>query len=63
MYDIIGDIHGHADELRALLNKLGYTESKGTYSCHGRKVIFVGDYFDRGPKFRTLADCVQFGRE
>ena len=41
MYDIIGDMHGHADELKALLNKLGYTESKGTYSCPGRKVIFV----------------------
>jgi len=52
MYDIIGDIHGHADELKVLLNKLGYTESKGIYSCPGRKVIFVGDYIDRGPKFR-----------
>jgi len=29
MYNIIGNIHGHAVELKALLSKLGYTESKG----------------------------------
>ena len=60
---MIGNIHGHEVELKALLSKLGYTESKGIFQCPGRKVNFVGDYFDRGPKFRTLADCVQFGRE
>lgn len=59
MYDIIGDIHGHADELKALLNKLGYTESKGTYSCPGRKVIFVGDYIDRGPKIKETLQIVR----
>ena len=26
-YDIIGDVHGHARELRALLEKMGYRES------------------------------------
>ncbi len=26
MYDLIGDIHGHADELEQLLQKLGYTK-------------------------------------
>jgi len=25
-YDIIGDIHGHAEELRILLRQLGYEE-------------------------------------
>jgi len=59
MYDIIGDIHGHADELKVLLNKLGYTESKGTYSCPGRKVIFVGDYIDRGPKIKEALQIVR----
>jgi hypothetical protein len=55
--DLIGDIHGHADELKALLKKLGY-EPKGTCYQHdeGRTVLFLGDYIDRGPKIKeTLA--------
>ena len=31
MYDLIGDIHGHADELVELLEALGYRESHGVY--------------------------------
>jgi|LakMenEpi03Aug12_release.lakeMendotaPanAssembly.Ray.scaffolds.fasta_scaffold2349776_2 hypothetical protein len=27
--DLIGDIHGHADELEALMKKLGYTNAGG----------------------------------
>ena len=55
-FDIIGDIHGCYDELVELLAKLGYeisTNEDGSpviNSPHGRKVIFVGDYVDRGPK-------------
>ncbi len=30
-YDLIGDIHGHADELVALLKLLGYQPSGGVY--------------------------------
>ncbi|MFA7326694.1 MAG: metallophosphoesterase [Candidatus Kapaibacterium sp.] len=56
MIDFIGDIHGHADELEALLKKLGYKKSDGVYTHPERKVLFVGDYIDRGPKIReTLA--------
>ena len=56
MIDLIGDIHGHADKLEELLLKLGYKKSKGVYQHHNRKVLFVGDYIDRGPKIReTLA--------
>ncbi len=55
MTDFIGDIHGHADKLEQLLTKLGYTSNNGTWSCPGRKVLFVGDYIDRGPKIvKTL---------
>jgi len=50
MYDLIGDIHGHADELRALLTKLGYNQLEGSWSHENRKVVFLGDYIDRGPK-------------
>jgi protein phosphatase len=57
-FDIVGDIHGCADELQALLAKLGYriewVEDRGeravtVISPAGRKVVFVGDLVDRGP--------------
>lgn len=57
-FDIIGDIHGCADELQALLEKLGYgvawSEDRGDRKVtvtppEGRKVVFVGDLVDRGP--------------
>jgi len=30
MYDIIGDIHGHAETLISLLKKIGYAEKNAT---------------------------------
>ena len=48
-YDIIGDVHGHARELRALLEKMGYREGRGIYRHSSRMAIFVGDLIDRGP--------------
>ncbi|OXS34809.1 polynucleotide kinase-phosphatase [Streptomyces sp. XY006] len=45
-FDIIGDIHGCAAELEALLGKLGYTD--GVHP-EGRTAVFVGDLVDRGP--------------
>ncbi|MDX1750916.1 MAG: metallophosphoesterase [Methylophaga sp.] len=49
MYDLIGDIHGYAQPLRKLLIKLGYTENGDDFSHPERKVIFLGDFIDRGP--------------
>ena len=49
MFDLIGDIHGHAKPLVALLKKLGY-EHNGSHWYHpDRQVIFLGDFIDRGP--------------
>ena len=49
-YDIIGDVHGCADKLGALLKKLGYSYRNGTYRHSGdRQAVFVGDLIDRGP--------------
>jgi hypothetical protein len=50
--DIIPDIHGQAEKLRLALQNLGWR-------CHGkqwshrdpdRKIVFLGDYIDRGPE-------------
>ncbi len=59
MYDLIGDIHGHADHLEALLLKMGYTIKNGSYAHPDRKVLFVGDYIDRGPKIRKTLKIVR----
>lgn len=57
-FDIIGDVHGCADELIALLAKIGYAiriegsgEQRRVISRvpAGRRAVFVGDLVDRGP--------------
>jgi len=54
-YDLIGDIHGQADKLEALLARLGYRESHGRWRHPSRTVIFLGDFIDRGPdQVRTV---------
>lgn len=54
-YDIIGDIHGQAEKLYALLAEMGYRERGGVYRHPDRTAIFVGDFIDRGPR---QMDCV-----
>lgn len=53
-FDVIGDIHGHADALMRLLSELGYAEVDGVYRHPDRRVIFVGDFIDRGPHQRKV---------
>lgn len=59
-YDIIGDIHGCASALEALLVDLGYREH-GLVFRHpgGRKVVFLGDYIDGGPEIRRSLQIVR----
>ena len=60
MIDLIGDVHGHADELEELLTKLGYLKKDNYYSHPDkRQVLFVGDYIDRGPKIRETLQIVK----
>src|SRR5579863_268901 len=59
MYDIIGDIHGHAAELKALLEKLGYREQDGAYRHPDRRAVFLGDFIDRGPGSMTVIATVR----
>ena len=58
-YDLIGDIHGHSQPLVELLETLGYRQSSGVYSHPERKVIFLGDFIDRGPDQRGVIDIVR----
>lgn len=60
-FDIIGDVHGCFDELTALLASLGYEEQAGGSFAHpaGRKLIFVGDLVDRGPKIPETVRLVK----
>jgi hypothetical protein len=66
-YDLIGDIHGRHDKLLALLHALGYSprgdpsrgESAGWTHPAGRKLVFLGDYIDRGPNVREVLNEVR----
>jgi protein phosphatase len=75
-FDIIGDVHGCFDELLTLLQQLGYqlneqTDSDGRRHYQllppaRRKLVFVGDLVDRGPKIpevlRLVMDLVAAGQ-
>ncbi|MBZ0211606.1 MAG: metallophosphoesterase [Hyphomicrobium sp.] len=73
--DIIGDVHGCADELVELLHALGYTvrlegtgDSRSTVATtpRARRAFFVGDLVDRGPNapdvLRIVMDMVERGQ-
>ncbi len=59
MYDIIGDVHGQVDMLKDLLKQIGYTAKNGGYFHPERKVIFVGDFINRGPKTRATISLIR----
>ena len=46
----VGDVHGCADELRVLLNKLPLTPDT--------TIVFLGDYVDRGPASAAVIDTL-----
>jgi protein phosphatase len=59
-FDIVGDVHGCADELEALLATLGYAPAAGGAWRHpgGRRAVFLGDLADRGPRVRDALRIV-----
>lgn len=74
-FDIIGDVHGCADELIELLETLGYrvtlmgegeARSAEVFAPSGRRAFFVGDLVDRGPRspdvLRIVMTMVQSGQ-
>lgn len=66
-FDLIGDVHGCAEELEELLGTLGYATDEAGVRRHpeGRKVVFLGDLVDRGPRvpdvLRTVMGMVKAG--
>jgi protein phosphatase len=67
-FDVVGDVHGCLAELQALLARLGYVPpADGAPWRHpeGRRVVFVGDLVDRGPRvadtLRLAMDMVDAG--
>ncbi len=59
-YDIIGDIHGYADKLETLLDQMDYKiNSQGYFEHEDRKVIFLGDFIDRGEQQARTLDIVK----
>ena len=58
MYDIIGDIHGEYDALVRLLVKLGYKQGPEGWGHTDRKIVFVGDFIDRGAAQKHVLDTV-----
>jgi hypothetical protein len=61
-YDVIGDIHGHADKLTAPLGAMGYSEREGVWKHRSRQAICVGDLIDRGPQQLEPAELVRLPR-
>ncbi len=59
-FDVIGDVHGCTDELEELLARLGYERGEGWRHPEGRRVVFVGDLVDRGPR---VADALRIGMD
>jgi len=68
-FDIIGDIHGCALSLEALLKRLGYrSDSRGAggkafedkvYYHPSRQAVFTGDIIDRGARIREALHLVK----
>lgn len=60
-YDVIGDVHGCATQLEALLTTLGYdiADSDSAYRHPRRRAIFVGDLIDRGEQQHRVLQLVK----
>lgn len=53
---VIGDIHGCYNELKELISSL---ENDGKYNKNTDKLIFLGDYIDRGKDSRSVIKLIR----
>ncbi|HEV2677990.1 MAG TPA: metallophosphoesterase [Aliidongia sp.] len=64
-FDLVGDIHGCSEELATLLRRLGYEPTPTWSHPDGRRVVFLGDFVDRGPDspetLRLVLDMLDAG--
>ncbi len=58
MFDLIGDIQGHGDELWQLLELSGHERIDGVYRHDQRTAMFLDDFIDRGPQIRQVFETV-----
>ena len=60
-FDLVGDVHGCADTLRTLLDRLGYASEDGCAYRHpqGRRLLMLGDYINRGPASQIVLEIVR----
>ncbi|MGQ1891231.1 metallophosphoesterase [Thermophagus sp. OGC60D27] len=59
LYDIIGDVHGHARELQLLLKQMDYRKINDVWFHPERKAVFVGDFTCRGPQTRETINIIR----
>ena len=54
--DVVGDVHGEAEKMDALLSRLGHDEERDHEEK--RQLVFVGDLVDRGPDNAAVVERV-----
>lgn len=60
MIDVVGDVHGLYSLLLVLLGKLGYVMTNGVpVHPNGRKLLFLGDFIDRGTESVEMITLVK----
>ncbi|MGH9308343.1 MAG: metallophosphoesterase [Vicinamibacterales bacterium] len=55
---VVGDIHGAADGLKAILRAAGLIETGGRWSGGTARLVQTGDFLDRGAKVREVMDLL-----
>ena len=55
---VVGDVHGHLDELLGALADAGLVDNEATWAGGGTHLWFLGDFVDRGPDGIGVIDLV-----
>ncbi len=56
---VVGDVHGHREELLAALRRTGLVDESGSWSGGDAHLWFLGDFVDRGPDGIGVIDLVK----